>query len=202
MMAMYTMKQRKIPSDTSYDVIVVGGGPSGCTAATAAAREGAKTLLIEATGCLGGMGTSGLVPTWAPFSDKEKIIYRGLAKKVLSAVKKETPHIGGDDLDWIPVTAELLKRLYDDMVTESGAHIIFNTVLSAVEMDEGSRVSHIIASNKSGLTAYSAKVFVDCTGDADLAYWAGAECEKGAGPKSELQPATLCFILGNVLLNP
>ena len=81
----YTMKLRavsqlkspRIPLDDAWDVIVAGGGPAGCAAAAAAAREGAKTLLIEATGALGGMGTSGLVPAWCPFSDSEKIIYRG-----------------------------------------------------------------------------------------------------------------------------
>ena len=72
---MYTLKSRAIPRSTAHDVIVVGGGPAGCTAAASAAREGAKTLLIEATGSLGGMGTSGLVPAWCPFSDKEQIIY-------------------------------------------------------------------------------------------------------------------------------
>ena len=69
--------KRSMPLDDSWDVIVVGGGPAGCTAAIAAAREGAKTLLIEAMGQLGGMGTSGMVPAWSPFSDGEKMIYRG-----------------------------------------------------------------------------------------------------------------------------
>ena len=68
----------KIPVYDEWDVIVVGGGPSGCAAATAAAREGAKTLLIEGTGALGGMGTSGLLNAWCPFTDGEKIIYKAL----------------------------------------------------------------------------------------------------------------------------
>lgn len=72
-----------------WDVIVVGGGPAGCTSAISAAREGAHTLLIEAGGQLGGMGTAGLVPTWSPFSDGEKIIYRGLAEKIFVESKKE-----------------------------------------------------------------------------------------------------------------
>ena len=65
----FNLKSRSIPLNDSWDVIVLGGGPAGCAAATAAARDGAKTLLIESTGSLGGMGTSGLVTVWAPYSD-------------------------------------------------------------------------------------------------------------------------------------
>lgn len=195
---MYTMKSRQIPVNDCYDVIVVGGGPSGCTAAAAAAREGAKALLIEATGCLGGMGTQGLVPCWCPFSDKEKIIYRGLAEKVFSRSKEEMYRVNPEDMDWVPINAEHLKQVYDDLVTEAGADILFNTVLSAVETEEPGMVSAIITSNKKGLTAYKAKVYVDCTGDADLAVWAGAAYEKGDEENGELMPATHCFILGNI----
>jgi glycine/D-amino acid oxidase-like deaminating enzyme len=67
----------KLPLDERFDAIVAGGGPAGCTAAAAAARAGAKTLLLEASGVLGGMGTSGLVPAWCPFSDKDRIVYGG-----------------------------------------------------------------------------------------------------------------------------
>ncbi|NLG81571.1 MAG: FAD-dependent oxidoreductase [Bacilli bacterium] len=191
--------ERNIPLDTSYDVIVVGGGPSGCTAAIASAREGARTLLIEATSALGGMGTNGLVPAWCPFSDKEKIIYRGLAEKIFTAVKKEMPHIKPDALDWVPIDHEVLKRVYDDMVITSGAKILFNTFLSAVETDDKGNVTAIIVSNKSGLKAYQAKVYVDCTGDADLAFWAGAKWQKGEDNTGlDLQPATHCFVLTNV----
>ena len=66
--------EREIELNSEYDVIVIGGGPAGCTAAISAAREGAKTLLIEATGMLGGMGTAGMVPAWCPFSDGENNI--------------------------------------------------------------------------------------------------------------------------------
>ena len=82
-MSEYVMKERKLPLDDSWDVIVIGGGPAGCAAAVASAREGAKTLLAEATGTLGGMGTSGLVPWWCGFHDCEKIIARGIAERIL-----------------------------------------------------------------------------------------------------------------------
>ncbi|CQR55008.1 FAD-dependent oxidoreductase [Paenibacillus riograndensis] len=102
-MGSYRMNS-EIPLQDSWDVIVVGGGPAGCTAAAAAAREGARTLLVEATSSLGGMGTSGLVPAWCPFSDLEQIIYRGLAVKVFESLKAQMPHVRKDAMDWVPMT--------------------------------------------------------------------------------------------------
>lgn len=193
----YRLPERSIPCDDSWDVIVAGGGPSGCTAAMAAAAEGAKTLLIESGGALGGSGTSALVPAWCPFSDKEKVIYRGLAQKVFEAAKMGMPHVRPNDLDWVPIDAERLKRVYDAMVAESGAEVLFHTMLASVEKSDHETVEAIIVSNKAGLSALKASVFVDCTGDADLAAWAGAEFHKG-DEAGTLQPATHCFVLTNV----
>jgi hypothetical protein len=193
----FELPARELPLDDSWDVIVVGGGPTGCTAAAAAAREGARTLLIETTACLGGSGTSALVPAWCPFSDKEKIIYRGLAEKVFNASKEGVLHIGAKDLDWVPIDAEKLKRVYDTLVTEAGAHVLFQTFLAAVETDGEGHVNALVVSNKSGLTALKAKVYIDCSGDADLAAWAGADFQKG-DELGQMQPGTHCFILTNV----
>ncbi|GLX66671.1 FAD-dependent oxidoreductase [Paenibacillus glycanilyticus] len=197
-MNQFTLKSKQIPLNSSFDVIVVGGGPAGCTAAAAAAREGVRTLLIEATGSLGGMGTSGLVPAWCPFSDKQKMVYRGLAATVFETLKAQMPHVRKDALDWVPIEPEKLKRVYDNLVTEAGAKVLFLTSLADVERDEEGNVTAIVVLNKSGLQAFQAKVFVDCTGDGDVAAWAGAEYEKGDAETGELQPATHCFILGNV----
>lgn len=192
----YEMKSREIPLNDDFDIIVVGGGPSGCTAAIASAREGAKTLLIEGTGALGGMGTLGLVPAWCPFSDKEKIIYGGLAQKIFE-LSKAPAHINKTALDWQPIDPELLKRIYDDEVLSSGAKILFNTMLCGVEKNGERTVDTIIVSNKTGLSAYRAKIFIDCTGDGDLAVWAGAKYETG-DESGDVQPSSHCFILSNV----
>lgn len=188
---------RNVPVQDGFDVIVVGGGPAGCTAAAAAARDGAKTLLIEATGSLGGMGTNGLVPAWCPFSDQQKIIYRGLAERVFTACKAGMPHVAPKELDWVAIDPELLKRIYDDLVVEAGASVLFHTALAVVQADHG-RVSAILVTNKAGLTAYRANVFVDATGDGDLAVWAGANAHKGDAKGKGLMPATHCFQIDNV----
>ncbi|MDR1121464.1 MAG: FAD-dependent oxidoreductase [Dysgonamonadaceae bacterium] len=192
-----TVKQPKISVDSQWDVIVIGGGPGGCTAAISAAREGAKTLLIEATGQLGGMGTLGLVPAWCPFSDGEKIIYRGLAEKIFNASKKGVPHEKKDNLYWVRINPEYLMSVYDSMVVDSGAKVLFFSRLAAVEKSANDTVDAIIVANKSGLVAFKAKVYVDATGDGDLAAWAGAPFKQG-DDKGVVQSSTLCFSFANV----
>ncbi|MFP4054705.1 MAG: FAD-dependent oxidoreductase [Phycisphaerae bacterium] len=195
-MSEYTLKQRRVPLQ-EWDVVVAGGGPSGVTAAVAAAREGRRTLLIEQTGALGGMGTSGLVPAWCPFTDKERIIYSGLAERVLKETMAGMSHLPKDRFDWVPIDPEHLKRVYDDLVTEAGVEVLFHTFAAGVETSEDGRVEAVLVANKSGLTALKAPVFVDCTGDADLVAWAGGEFHKG-DETGDLQPATHCFMLTNV----
>lgn len=185
----------KIPVYDNWDVIVVGGGPSGCAAATAAAREGARTLLIEGTGALGGMGTSGLLNAWCPFTDGDKIIYKGIAEKVFTESKKGVPHIHYDN--WVPINSEYLKVVYDDLVTSTGVSALLFSTMAAVEMKQKGVVDAIIVANKAGLSAYKAKVFIDCTGDGDLAHWAGADFVMG-DESGFVQEGTLCFTVSNV----
>ncbi len=193
----YALKTTSIPLNDAWDVIVAGGGPAGCTAAAAAAREGARTLLIEAGGALGGMGTSGLVPAWCPFTDQERIIYGGLAESILKDCMAGMPHVARDNFDWTPIDAERLKRIYDDLLARQGAAVLFHSLVARVECAAPGRADVLVVANKAGLTAFRAKVYVDATGDADLAVGAGAEYEKGDA-SGELQPATHCFTLANV----
>ncbi len=187
--------------DDSYDVIVAGGGPAGCAAAAAAARENANTLLIEMNGALGGMGTMGLVPWFCGYHDGEKIIARGLAERVRMQLADNMPHfrdaLKTNELVAPPIDPELLKRIYDEMTTEAGATLRFHSQLCGVECDSEGNPETLLVASKDGLTAYKAKIFVDCTGDADLAAWAGAEFLKG-DENGGLQPATHCFVISNV----
>ena len=148
---------------------------------------------------LGGMATAGLVNAFAPFSDREgkTLFYGGIARTVMEAMKAQMPRVDSNHVNWVPIDPEVLKRVYDGMVTGAGARVLFNTMLCAVEMADEGRVGAVVVNNKAGLTAYSAKVYVDCTGDADLCAWAGAACERGDGD-GNVQPASLCFILSNV----
>ncbi len=197
----YMMAKREVPLDDSWDVIVVGGGPAGCAAATASAREGARTLLVEAEGALGGMGTLGLVPWFCGYTDGEKNIARGLAEHVRHGLGDNMPHLG-EQMEQNPLTTpaidpESLKRIYDDMVTDAGAEVLFHTQFCSVEKIQDDEVDVLLIANKAGLRAYRSRIYVDCTGDGDLAAWAGAEIEKG-DEDGGLQPGTACFIIGNI----
>ena len=199
-MSDYLARERALPLDESWDVIVVGGGPAGCTAAAAAARDGSRTLLLEATGILGGMGTSGLVPWFCGYGDGEKIIARGLAEEVRIGLRDGMPHLRvaleQNELAAPAIDPELLKRIYDDMVVDSGARVLFHSRLCSVELSDEGEVDALIVANKAGLSAYRAKVYVDATGDGDLAAWAGADVEKGDEAGS-MQPATHCFMISH-----
>ena len=192
-----TLTMLKIKKNTQvYDVIVAGGGPAGCAAAAAAARGGAKTLLLESSGALGGMATMGMVTSWAPFSDGEKMIYRGFAERVFEKSKAAMPNVKKDELDWVPLSPEALKVIYDDEVKAAGAEVgFFSTVVGVETADH--KITELYVARKDGVTSFTAKVYIDCTGDAGVAAFAGAPFEKG-GENGELQPATLCFVIAGI----
>lgn len=187
----------QIPLNEAYEVIVAGGGPAGCAAAIAAARSGAKTLLLESNGMLGGAATAGLVNAWTPFSDGVRILYGGIAQTVFQRTKEKMYHIANDALNWVSIDPEALKAVYDSLMAEYGVHVLFQSRLTQVEMAGEGRVSCVLVSNKSGLSAYRGRVYVDATGDGDLCAWAGAPYEIGDTAGS-VQPATHCFMLSNV----
>lgn len=177
-----------------YDVIVCGGGPAGCCAAISASRAGMHTLLIEATTALGGMGTMGMVSAFAPFTDGANIIYRSLPIEILTRYKKRM-NIPEWKWDWIKLSPEDLKRVYDDMISESKTDVLFQSIVCSAETENG-KIKQIYAADKSGITAYRAKVYVDCTGDGDLAAHCGVPFE--IGQDGGVQSASLCFAVSNV----
>jgi len=187
-----------LPLRYNLDVVVLGGGPAGCAAAIASARAGARTLLVEQYGFLGGMATAALVPAFCPFTDREKPIVRGIGLSILEEMKAGMPHVGAADYDWVPIDPERLKVICERRVIEAGAALLLLTHFVDAAADPGGRVASVVLHNKSGLCRAGAKVFIDCTGDADVAVACGAEFHKGDPVTGELQPCTMCFVLAGV----
>jgi FAD dependent oxidoreductase len=144
------------------------------------------------------MGTSALVPAWCPFSDKNQQIHRGFAARVFKESKKHTPHVAEGELDWVPIAAEHLKRIYDAFVLGAGVRVRFDVLLAGVVTDSHGTVTALITADKKGLRAISGKVIVDATGDADVVFKTGVPIHEGDDQGGELMPATMCFTLANV----
>ncbi|MDB5084625.1 MAG: dependent oxidoreductase [Bacilli bacterium] len=196
------MPEESIPVIKQIDVVVVGGGPAGIAASMAAARNGAKTLLIEQRGYLGGMGTAALVPAFCPFTDKEKPVVRGIGLELLEQMKQncslEYQKMYQHSLDWVPIDSEVLKRVYDDAVLESGVELLYHSFVGQIVMDSTDhQVDAIVVLNKSGRSAIQARYVIDATGDADICALVGVPIQKG-GPSGELQPGTMCYLVANV----
>ena len=183
---------RRVKVAGRHDVVVVGGGPAGLGAAVAAGRNGAKVMLIEQTACLGGMGTAGLVPCFAPYSHFDEPLHTGIALEVVDRLKA-AGGVGKDagTLYWVTIDAEKLKRVYDQMLAESGAKVLFMTFMAGA-VRRKDRVKAVIIENKTGRQAVAGEVFVDATGDADLAALAGVGFEKG-DDRGRLQGVSLEF---------
>jgi hypothetical protein len=189
--------QREIPAENAYDIVVAGGGPAGCAAAICAARLGARVLLVEATGCLGGMGTSGLVTAFDPMADGKRALVGGLMREIVDTLYERgelgpqvTPQFWRENYHcWTPFRAEGLKRLLDDLAADAGVEVrFFTTVIEADAADQ--TVNGVVTSNIEGLHYIPAKTFVDATGDAVLAHLCGAECRTNP----EFMPGTLCSL--------
>lgn len=180
------------------DVLVCGGGCAGSAAALAAARAGARTLLVEKAPFAGGIITSVGLPYFDGIAhiDTRRVVVRGIALELLSksgvcapdakTVEKHNPTISN--------TFEfklLLDRLFQERKAELS--VLFNSVICDAT-SSGGRVESVTVANKDGLVTVKPKVVIDCSGDADVAAWAGAPYEQNA----EVQPLTLHFRIGNV----
>lgn len=187
--------QKELPLKYDVDVFVAGGGPAGVTAAVAAARQGAKVLLIESQGCLGGLGTAGLVPCYMRFGDGEHFLAAALGEEILNRLWK-TGRYEGKFEHSTAIRAESLKRVYDDMMLEAGADFLLGAKLVDVVSRDG-KIEYCVVSGKSGVYAVRAKVYIDATGDGDLAVAAGAPYEKG-DENGQVMPSTLCSLWSGI----
>ena len=176
-----------------YDVVIVGAGVGGVSTAISAARHGAKTLLIEAGACPGGMGTAGLVPFFVPFSYKPEPIVGGLMREI----HQRLIDLGGsNDASWATVDAELFKYLCDEMMEEAGVTVKYLTTLREVSRT-GRRIESISVCDRSLKSSYSADNFIDATGDAALAYMTGIPVKCGDKDR-QMQAGSVCFVAAGI----
>ncbi|NMB25404.1 MAG: FAD-dependent oxidoreductase, partial [Firmicutes bacterium] len=195
--------QRSIPIESGYDLVVAGGGPAGSAAAICAARLGARVLLVEATGCLGGMATSGLVTAFDPMADGEKMIVGGFMREVVETMYHRGYIAEGIEPDtwrknyhqWTPFKVEGLKRLLDELAVGAGVEVRFFTRVIDIDADQVSRqVKGLILHNVEGYRYVAAKTFCDATGDAVLADLCGVPCREAGRDTEKIMPATLCSL--------
>ncbi|WP_295526034.1 FAD-dependent oxidoreductase [uncultured Pseudacidovorax sp.] len=195
--------QRRVRAKAEFDLVVAGGGPAGSAAAICAARLGLRTLLVEATGCLGGMGTSGLVASFGPVSDGERMLTGGFMRELLERMWQEKafgPHVVPEFLNtqlnrWVPFRPEALKRILDDFAVQAGVELRFFTRVADAEVVDG-RVEGVILSSVEGLEYVRAKAFIDATGDAALAAMTGVQCKVVLRDTDSVAPSTLCSLIG------
>jgi len=191
--------QRKISVRKEVDVLVVGGGPSGITAAVAAAEDGLDVMLIESRSFVGGNMTIGL-PILGFLGQKGNQIIKGLPQKFIDRLKSvdaASEHRPCPlHMSLTLVEPEAVKTAALQMLVESGVEVLFYTFCAGVVMEDND-LKGVIIESKAGREVILAKVIVDCSGDADVAYRAGVPCEYG-DETGGVQPPTLMFCLGGV----
>ena len=187
---------KNVPIVGSYDVVVCGGGPAGVFAAIAAAREGAKVALIERYGFLGGMATAGLVMPLSVFTYKSERVIGGIPYEFLERLEAMGGGYIERPLGNVAFDPELYKLCMQRMVLEAGIDLYMHSYISGCTMGENGAVKSVVFENKNGTEALEAKVFIDATGDADLAAMAGVPMQAQNG--EPLQPLSTYFVLAGV----
>jgi len=181
---------RDVPIVEQADVVVCGAGPAGVAAAIAAARSGAKTRLLEANGCLGGVWTAGLLCWILDLKDKP-----GLLVEIISRVKERQAGYVNQPGYSFAYDVEAMKLLLEQMCAEAGVKVQLHTRVAAAARTEPDRLTLAITESKSGRQAWAAKVFIDATGDGDLAAQAGCGFDIGRPKDGKTQPMSMMAIL-------
>lgn len=189
----------KRKSKSGKRIIIVGGGPSGVAAAYAAAREGAQVLLVERYGFLGGMGTAGLVHPWMSFYAGKRQIVKGVLDVIIKKLKrrkayKDSRHFG---IKHHCFDHEALKQILLELLVINKVDILFHTYFCDV-LIEKNKIKSIIIESKSGMEEIKGDIFIDASGDADVAAIAGAPYTIGRSSDGYMQPMSLHFRMGGV----
>jgi hypothetical protein len=186
-----------------YDVVVVGAGSAGATAAIAAARTGARTLLVDRMGFLGGISTAVLDTFYAFYTPGEapKRVVGGIGWEVAgrltaagAAFERPNTYGAGTGITYDP---EVLKRLWETLVLDAGAEVLLHTWVTGVELDADRRARALSVFNKGGAGRVEAAVVVDASGDADVAAWAGVPFDDPAA-NGQIQSLSTVFRLAGV----
>src|SRR6516225_7488495 len=201
---MITEPSRQTPVYGEFDVVVVGGGPAGIMAATAAGRAGRSTLLLERYGFLGGAGTAGGLSTFCglharTYGEDVRVI-RGQADELLDRLVKldglNAPHLTiADGIAAQAFDISAYKIAADELVTGSGARILFHAMAVGAVVD-GDTIHAVLIESKSGRHAVRGRFFIDASGDGDLAAWAGVPYEKSPPINGMLYPSLMFRING------
>ena len=190
---------KELPVRKEVDVLVIGGGPSGIMAAMAAAEDGLKVMLVESRSFVGGNMTIGL-PILGFLGQKGNQIIKGLPQKYidrLKAVQASSEHRPCPlHMSLTLVEPEAVKTVALQMLIDSNVEVLFYTFCAGV-VTEGDELKGVIVESKAGREVLLAKIIVDCSGDADVAYRAGVPCDYG-NEQGGVQPPTLMFCLGGV----
>lgn len=181
------------------DVVVCGGGPAGCGAALAAARMGKNAALIERYGFLGGMATAGLVHPWMSYYSGRKAVTAGIFGEIVEDLKsfdafKDSSHFGNVHHCFDP---EILKFILMEKCLEAGVKLCLHTYVVSMKKIKN-QLKAVVCESKSGTEEISGKIFIDCTGDADVAARSGVPYEKGRKKDGLMQPMSLHFRMGGV----
>ena len=199
-----TEPRRETAVHGEYEVVVLGGGPAGIASAVAAARAGRRTLLIERYGFLGGMGTAAGVTNFCGLHANVHGEYRrvvdGIASDLLDRIERlgglNAPHVAMGRIQAQAYDTAAYKIAADELLLSCGVEIMFHALAAGVAMASPSRISALFVETKSGRRAVPSEIFIDCSGDGDLAAWAGAPFEVGDGAGNMLYPSAMFRING------
>ncbi|MGH3390676.1 MAG: FAD-dependent oxidoreductase [Actinomadura sp.] len=196
---------RRTPVHGEFDVVVVGGGPAGIMAATAAARTGYSVILLERYGFLGGAGTAGGLSTFcglhAKVHGEHRRVIHGLTDELLERMEKldalSAPHLTiNDGIQAQAFDISSYKIATDELVVGSGARLLFHALAVGVVMSDEDTIDAVLIESKSGRAAVRGRMFIDASGDGDVSAWAGVPFEKSPGLHEMLYPSLMFRING------